>query len=367
MKNPAPDERAQCAFDAAGPNGNLPAGFLSTFVAKDLTTKGLWTLEVQDPSRNGDMVTLNSWSINYDRRSYQSTDVGQSANSFVSTVSVRAEPGITGGKGGDLSVTTQAMKLENGALISAGTTGSGRAGAVMLDAGSFFADGAVVESRSSLPGQGDAGSVSISSAQDLSLMGGSEALVSAQRSAGGMLTLQAGNSIAIDGSSVSATAQNAGGSVYLVSPLVIGLTNHSSIRTQSAAADGGNIHIDPLILSLDPTSRVSANGGVNGGSISIAATTGLQGLRAGGVAGQRNVTAAGATGVSGSINAGPTNSDIARSLAQLPVSLSGAGLTLTPQCGQVVNVSTFLIQGRGSVSEEPGSWQQDITLDISPP
>jgi hypothetical protein len=111
-------------------------------------------------------------------------------------------------------------------------------------------------------------------------------------------------------------------------------------------------------------SSITANGVTNGGNISIAAaaTPGLVYTGA-----NPNVTATGSTGVTGSINTGPANSGVARSISALPASLSGAGLTLEPTCGLMLDLSTFLIQGRGSVSDEPGFWQTDLNLNTLEP
>ena len=76
------------------------------------------------------------------------------------------------------------------------------------------------------------------------------------------------------------------------------------------------------------------------------------------------MTASGRAGVGGSIDVGPASSDVARSISALPGSLAETSLTLQPQCGQTLDLSTFLIQGRGSTPAEPGSW--DINFGLQP-
>lgn len=277
------------------------------------------------------------------------------------------------GPAGNLIVSGGRLRLLAGGQISATTFGQAPGGDVIITGSELIIDdggnpyhqttGSAAGIFATADGNatGAAGNIRVRVAGNVSLKHGGILFATRTRSSGGDLRLEAGHSILLDGGRISTRAQQTGGSVRLVAPLLIRLTNRSTINTESTAGNGGNLSIDPLELTLDHTSRISANGQLNGGNISIAADAVPGAVFRGAAA---NITATGSTGVSGSVSSAPANTDIAHSLARLPSDLQGAALTLQPQCGQVLTVSTFLIQGRGAVESSPGFWQTD--LDFAP-
>lgn len=272
---------------------------------------------------------------------------------------------------GNLTMHAGRVRVLGGAVISASTQGPGTGGSVIVSAGSLLVDG-----TNTLGGQSKIAAVAVSSgaAGGITVSGHRSIIVSR----GGILTslssfsdagdvhVSSERRILLDGGAISAQAKQSGGSVSVSTPLFLQLRDGSSIVTNSTAANGGNIKLNALELTLEQ-SRISANAPLgNGGNIAIAADS-TPGLVATGPLARRNLTATGAAGISGNVQTGPANSDIARSLARLPVDLQPAALTLQPQCGQMLDViSTFLIQGRGSVVQEPGFWQGDFDLGIPP-
>lgn len=267
---------------------------------------------------------------------------------------------VGSGDGGAVRVVAGDLRLTNEAAITAATFGSGNAGNIIVNARQVFLDRSASLNAVSVGG-GNAGNIKVRARILLEIKGHAAISTQANVANAGGIEVISGGSIVLDDSFIAAEAARSGGDIRLTAPVFIRLKHNATIRTDSVLGNGGNIAIDPLVLSLASGSTIDANGSRNGGNISIAATA-LLGARANPGLRNPNVTATGTTGVSGSINAGPANSDVARSLARLPTDLQAAALTLQPQCGQVVNISTFLIQGRGSTPEAPGFWQQDLDL-----
>lgn len=350
---------AAASDGASGAAGNLTiyAGTVSVLAGANISTSTM------GPGRAGDL-RIDADNVTLDDRGNLAPDVKLASIFSESNTVIRHA-----GAAGDVSIRADVVNVLTGSSISATTFGPGTGGSVAVSANSVRVDGANAAGflsgiTAKAQGSGNAGSVLVSGKKSVKISGGGSIAASSFFSSGGDVRVESDGRIELDHGTISANAQRAGGSVVVDTPLFVQLVHRSSIITQSTAGDGGNITIDPLILSMS-TSRINANGAVNGGNIVVNVDS-MVGVVFTGPPGSRNMTATGATGVGGNIQNGPANSDIAHALARLPGDLQEGQLTLAPQCNQRTSVSTFLIQGRGSVAEEPGFWQNEVDLSLFP-
>lgn len=117
----------------------------------------------------------------------------------------------------------------------------------------------------------------------------------------------------------------------------------------------GNVSIDPVFVILNRSRILTTTNPQAGGNIALTTQRLLR-------TSDSTITSANAL-VIDVLN--PAN-DLAGSLARLPVLLESADLTLQPQCSQLsgaLSLNSFLIRGRGSVTDAPGTWRLDLTLD----
>ena len=116
--------------------------------------------------------------------------------------------------------------------------------------------------------------------------------------------------------------------------------------TQSGG-NGGSITLDPSSVTL-VNSMISANGGVNGGNVSIRPDVFFSNTS--------TVTATGATGVSGRVLLTQPDPSIGASLVQLPGTLADFDSQLAPKCAARSDgdFSSFIVIGAGGQPPEPG-------------
>jgi large exoprotein involved in heme utilization and adhesion len=367
---------AQSNPGALGNGGDLVVDAASIL----LSPGGVITSGTFGVGRGGDIsVRADSLAIRGGFISASATtgSVGAAGNIGVKAATLRlSERGSIGstasgtGDAGDLVVDARRLSIESGGFLSVSTLGSGKGGDVLVHAHSLRIDGSLNQgsstgvfatSRSTAPDAGPAGSITIDIAATAELSHGGQIDTEASNAAAGGLTLSAGHSVVLnDHSFLSATASKDGGDVHISAPLIVSLAHGSSIRTQSSGENGGNISIDPLIFRLGSKSFLTANGGVNGGNVNINAqeTPGVR-FHNPSLAGD-NLTAVGKTGVSGTVDAAPTMSDVAAALIPLDASLSSSNLTLQSVCPRrlddLSSSSSFLITGRGGTSMQPGGF-----------
>ncbi len=230
---------------------------------------------------------------------------GFNSNGLSSAFFTSSKP--TGGKGGNISVTTPHLRISDGAGLDARTETGQPGGNVIINAGTFEAlnGGEVITTASS---GGKAGDITLNIANQVTLSG-SDATFDARKKQFGtaVLTVDSasglfanteqkssgiGGSITItpqlgtkptvfirDGAKISVNSQGTGdgGNIEITTPRRITLDNHSSVTANSENGNGGNITIDPDILLLRRGSQISTtsgtkeSGGGNGGNIKITA------------------------------------------------------------------------------------------------
>lgn len=156
-----------------------------------------------------------------------------------SNVAVGVQPitTTTGGNGGDLTITTPKLKLDDRGEISIGSTGTGNAGSLQVDAESIFLDG-----QSSI-------------------------FAATQSGGGGNVFLNADNIIWRGGSFTTATAGGTGngGNISIDANILVAL-EASQITADAFIGMGGNIQINAQNLFVCGECKISASSqlGVDG-------------------------------------------------------------------------------------------------------
>ncbi len=227
---------------------NVPLGFLSSFTAADLN--GTWTLQTSlAPASNSapiSAVTLTRWSLALGARTIGMSTVPVTGSTpFTSSLVVSGQdPGLTGGRGGSISIHSASLEVVNGSSITTRTLGSGGAGNLAVESGSVTIAGGTISSDNALPpfgspadqaGLGPAGSVQVDAAGPLSLQNSGEI------SAATMSLAAAGS---VDVSSSSSVAIQSGGSINVAAPASIG--GGITLYTPSLSMNAGSISAQAL-------------------------------------------------------------------------------------------------------------------------
>jgi filamentous hemagglutinin family protein len=292
--------------------GNEP-GRTVTVNVEQLLLQGGSQIQVstRGAGRGGDLIVNASDSVQL---------VGTSADArFASSLLARARTGT--GAGGNLTVNTRRLILQEGAEISASTFTSGQAGNLAINASELislsgtdrngFASGLFAQ-QATASATGNAGSLTITTGQ-LSVQAGAQIGTRTRGSAGqgGNLIVNASQSIEVSGRasntqspsilsagstgagtagslsistprllvqdggtiSVSGTGTGAAGNLEIVAPSLI-LNNQGSLTAETTAGQG-NITLRSQDLRLRNASLISTNatGPARGGDITISTTT----------------------------------------------------------------------------------------------
>lgn len=205
--------------------------------------------------------------------------IGTSENGRSSTSLFAQVTSAATGKGGNLSIETDRLQVQQGAAITAGTTGKGDAGNITINAKNVEISGTAndinLKSRLTVAstGEGSAGNLTVN-ADKLSVTNGGVFNVSARDLSKGAGNLQVnGGYILLDNGSFSATtAAGSQGNITVRSPLLL-IRNGSTINTNAAGtATGGNINLNTDFLVAWQNSDITANSiGSFGGRVIIQA------------------------------------------------------------------------------------------------
>lgn len=277
------------------------------------------------------------------------------------------------GAAGDLTITTRALLVENGAVVRTDSFGTGNAGNLTVNA----SDSVKLSGQSGLFAQvgrramGNGGNLTIETGQLLVQNGAVVSTANLSTGTGGNLTLKAHRLIVQDRARIAATTLSGnGGNITLQLQDLLLLRRNSNISTTVyTAGAGGNINIDADLIVAVPSenSDITANSFEgNGGTINITAQ-GIFGLV------QRDLeelkTLLGTDDPKNLIPARLSSSDIT-AISQTDPSLRGQvninrldfdptqGLVTLPE--EVVDVSRLIAQGC-SAGEGPAVSQFVIT------
>jgi large exoprotein involved in heme utilization and adhesion len=230
--------------------------------------------------------------------------------------------------------------MRDGASISASTFGPGKGGNLIIEKALRIelSNGSSISARS------------LSEDLDIAL--------SNDRDAGksGQVTLHATDSLRVpNGSSISVETEQAdAGDINVNVGNLVHLRNNSQISTSVAGGrgDGGNITIDPNFVVLDEASAITARAREGaGGNIRIRIT----GDGAFFQSPDSIVSASSDFGLDGTVAIDAPDTDVSRSLSNLPVAFFDPSVLLADRCAARIagRESNFVATGRGGVPPSP--------------
>ncbi|MEM9216413.1 MAG: filamentous hemagglutinin N-terminal domain-containing protein [Cyanobacteria bacterium P01_F01_bin.150] len=263
------------------------------------------------------------------------------------------------GDGGTVTITTPQLTLRNGGVISSANQGQGLAGSITIEAGLIEMIGTQPNSglpsqiSATSDNKFDAGDVFVT-ADQLRLQQGATIAVSNERNGpAGDLTINAARIELADSSSLRAdvTAGNQG-NININSQFLL-LSNQSDITTNATgAANGGNITlISPLIVGRNNSDIVANAVKGKGGNINIT-TEGLLGLELRDqLTPDNDITASSQFGVSGTVAINNPEADDSSQVLELSNVLVDVTQLVRPGCS--VDDDQFVLAGRGGLPTNP--------------
>ncbi len=266
------------------------------------------------------------------------------------------------GNGGDISISTQDLRLFNGSFILSSVEGSsGRAGNIQIHSGSLvLQDFSAIASTSH--GPGTAGDIAVTATDKIVLQDFSTLATRAFAIDGtaGNIFITAPR-VTLDRSGLTTRAiSGVGGNIEIAASDQLLLRNQSFITTNSGQ-DGGNLHIDAQLITAIPleNSYITANA-VNGrgGNINIKS----QGLF--GIAPQprrtnrSEITASSDVNLNGEIRINTPGIDPVKKTNELPTVPIDASQQIAQTCSPQQTSNNLYLTGRGGHppnATEPGN------------
>jgi filamentous hemagglutinin family protein len=308
------------AFTGIGAESNMVAtgnaGDITVTVDHGLSILGSGLISAATGSRGkGGNVIIHAGSLSIDGSATPNLNTGITAESLKTAT----------GDAGNVNVTVdQALKIAGHGSIFGQTSSSGKAGNLIIHAGSLSINGAATPNEftgisvESKPGvTGAAGSIEITSIGTVRLDNHSSIKASSNVN-GGNITIKARALVYLSDSEITAEARNTGGNIT-IDPLFIVL-NDSLISANAAAGQGGNINLISSFF-FNSGSLVTATGTTNNGTVNITAP----------------------------------QLDLGAELITLPSSLVSAQNQLQERCTALLQgaFSSFISIGRGGTEPEP--------------
>jgi len=264
------------------------------------------------------------------------------------------------GDAGGLKLTTRKLTVQDGAQVSASTTGLGPGGIleVTTPTGSVEVIGSGSRLTTETQGAKEAGNLTITTGQ-LLVQDGAEVTVSGRSGPAGDLTVMAGSILLNQGKLTAVTGAGDGGNITLGVPdlpsdLLL-MRNNSEVSAEAlGTANGGNITINTDVLAALENSDIIANAFQGrGGQVEIAA----EGLFR---SPDSDITASSAQGpqFSGTVELNTPDVDPSSGLVALPeevVDVSGLVSQRCPTGGSNTarGASEFVVTGRGGLPPSP--------------
>ena len=232
------------------------------------------------------------------------------------------------GRGGGINLSARSLIIQNGGMLSAGTSGtapSATGGLIMVQATDHVTMTGGASITVSSTGPANAGNISVNAGQQFNMR---------------------------DSSITAKTELASGGNIDIQAVDLVHLVN-SSINTSvfGGAGNGGNITIDPNVVVLQGSQvKAEAFRGV-GGDITITTPLFLADSTS-------QVSALSPFGLNGTVTIQNPTSNLSGSLATLPLGLSRAHILLMQRCAARSSgqTSTFVVAGREQLPADPGGW-----------
>jgi large exoprotein involved in heme utilization and adhesion len=262
------------------------------------------------------------------------------------------------GSGGELTITTRRLIVEDGAVVSASTFTQGSGGSLSvtaLESVELMGTSPDRQVSSGLytqtQGAGAAGNLTVETEQ-LTVQDGARVSVSSESSGNAGNLLLTARSIRLDdGGKITATSilGKGGGNINLQDMNLLLLRDNSEISTNAGGTgDGGNINIDTDLLAVFENSNITARA-VEGRGGNIRITT--QGLF---LSPNSKITATSERGIDGVVEINQPDIDPNAELVVLPAQLVDVSGLIAQGCSALgSNVangeSKFVVTGRGGL------------------
>jgi filamentous hemagglutinin family protein len=187
------------------------------------------------------------------------------------------------GKGGDINITAESLTVTNGARLGANTFGNGDAGnlnVIVRDQVSFEGMGSNAESVVASAAEGQAGQINIT-ARSVSASGGATLVANTfGRGNAGNVTISATDAVSLEGSSTGIGSQvladgvGNGGSITISTGTLSASGGATLAINTEGQGNGGSINITTGTMSLSSGATLAANtyGQGNAGNVTISAT-----------------------------------------------------------------------------------------------
>ena len=323
------------------------------------------------------------------------SQVGVSPGNFIS------------GNGGELIVNTDRLVIGDGSIISSGTLSQGNAGDITINAKESaelsginrFNISSIITTSSQ--GTGNGGQLTLNTGR-LTLQDGAQIQAATfpnftddMDGAGGTLSINADDVIVEDlaGISVSSLGNGEAGELNLTADSLL-LDNQGSITASTVVSDGGNINLDiqgAVSILGNSTISAAAGGLGNGGNIDIDADTvnvlqnslisanafqgnggniliNTQGLF---IAPGSSISASSQLGVDGLVQINNPEVEVDGGLIDLPENITDISKLIARGCG-TSNNNQFVVTGKGGIPTDPYEifrdqviWQDWRNLSVS--
>jgi large exoprotein involved in heme utilization and adhesion len=318
------------------------SGILST-LARGRASGGNLSIQTQKLTvqNQGTIATDTSGTGNAGPLTIDASDSVEVANSG-SNVTTQALPDSTG-NGGKLAIATGQLTIRDRAAVSSATFGQGLGGDVQLQANSLsLTNRGRITSRSE--GSGNAGNIAINVRDTLQSSAG-EIVATATQAGGGNINIAA-DDIRLDNSSLISTSvfdsTGGGGNITINSTIFLALED-SDILANAADGRGGDITIKSpgFLADLFSTGQAEAVGRNPGDFAQFRGN------------GRVDISADSRSGSSGTVNV--PNIEFGRGLGELPSDLVDASEQIDRRCTPSGSArgSSFTVVGRGGLPPNP--------------
>lgn len=267
----------------------------------------------------------------------KTTKTGAGGDITVSSNSIRMQnegriSGETSGTdvaatGGKIRIDGGQIRIENGALVTSSSTGVATGGNIALTAGQSVTiqDGASISASST--GSGNAGNITLNAGQQLDVRDSPKAITTdAAKASGGNIDIRAIDHIRFANSQISASvgADRGNGGNITIDPKTVVLQN-AQILANAQQGNGGNITITTPLFLQDQTSLVDASSQF---------------------------------GVNGTVTVQSPTSNLSGTVKQLTSKPNETQALLQSRCVALAGgeQSTFIVAGRDALPSEPGGW-----------
>ena len=276
------------------------------------------------------------------------------------------------GTGSEIEITTDRdLTVTNGAALSASTRGQGDAGSIKITSRGnvSFDRGGGVFSNVDNGAVGNGGGIEITTDRDLTFTnGGGLTSSSFGRGNAGNIISNANKIVLNNGVIFSSSFSAPGGNIQVNAKDYLLLRNNSQIATNSFSTDragnGGNITLgSPLIIAVPGNNDITANAFQgNGGRVNIT-SQGLFGIgfRATGTNSTNDITASSTLGQSGTVNITTPGADPGKDSTQLPNTPTDASTRISQACGANTRQNKLTVTGRGGL---PPNANDPLTTDV---